>query len=81
MKKILKRLFVRFCRFIIAGPKIKKVLGRLLRPFPAFKMRLKAILFQGGHGVTDYFRPKNISDLSPHAAQILRDLKQMLGSD
>lgn len=62
-------------------PGLKQALLRVLGYFPSLKNRLKRISFQFENGTTDYFKTRANSDLSPRAAQILRDLKQALSRD
>jgi hypothetical protein len=78
MKKILKSLIVRFSRFLLVHPMLKRTLVLLLNRFPSVKNRLKLISFQYGNETFDYFRPRTIDDLSPRAVQILCDLKHTL---
>lgn len=81
MKEIRKNLIVCLRHFVLRHPLLKQALLRVLKGFPSGKERLKRVLSQAGRGASKHFRPKNVSNLSPRALQVLRELKYALNRD
>lgn len=78
MKNKFRYLAVRLSSLVLMCPRFKQYFLRILDNFPTIKMRLKRALTQNKYQTLDYVEPGTISELSPRALRILRDIKQVL---